>query len=45
MSTDPREVAWFAVHDALPVYWLVGPVTFDPGRAAFSVTARAPHPW
>ena len=23
---------------------MVGPVTFDPGRGAFSVTARAPHP-
>jgi hypothetical protein len=41
---DPREAAWFAIHDALPAYWMVGPVTFDPGRGAFSVTARAPHP-
>jgi hypothetical protein len=42
--TDPREAAWFAVHDALPAYWMVGPVTFDPSRGQFSVTARAPHP-
>jgi hypothetical protein len=44
VPSDPREAAWFAVHDALPAYWMVGPVTFDPGRSAFSVTARAPHP-
>jgi hypothetical protein len=44
MSNDPREAAWFAVHDALPAYWMVGPVTFDPGPGLFSVTARAPHP-
>ena len=44
MSTDPREIAWFALHDALPAGWLVGPITFDPGRDQFSVTARAPHP-
>lgn len=44
MANDPREAAWFAVHDALPAYWHVGPVTFDPGRGHFSVTARAPHP-
>jgi hypothetical protein len=42
--TDPREAAWFAIHDALPAYWMVGPSTFDPGRGQFSVTARAPHP-
>jgi hypothetical protein len=46
-----REEAWFAVHEALPARWAVGPVTYDPGvlRAdghlgAFSVTARGPHP-
>jgi len=44
MPTDPRGAAWFAVHDALPAYWSVGPVTFDPGRGSFSVTARSPHP-
>lgn len=44
MPTDPREAAWFAIHDALPPCWMVGPVTFDPGRGQFSVTARAPHP-
>jgi hypothetical protein len=44
MPTDPREAAWFAVHDALPAFWHVGPITFDPGRVAFSVTARAPNP-
>jgi hypothetical protein len=42
-ASDPREAAWFAVHDALPAYWQVGPVTFDPGRRQFSVAARAPH--
>jgi hypothetical protein len=41
---DPREAAWFAVHDALPAYWSVGPATFDPGLRQFSVTARGPHP-
>ena len=47
MSTsaiDVREAAWFAVHDALPAYWMVGPITFDPGRSQFVVTARAPNP-
>ena len=42
--THEREAAWFAVHEALPARWHVGPVTFDPGRHAFSVTARGPHP-
>lgn len=41
---DPRETAWFAVHEALPPFWRVGSVTFDPGRGASSVTARSPHP-
>jgi hypothetical protein len=36
--------AWSAVHEALPARWRVGPVTFDPGRQAWSVTARGPHP-
>lgn len=44
MTADPREAAWFAVHDALPAYWMVGPVTFDPGRPGYVVTARSPHP-
>jgi hypothetical protein len=44
MRMDPREAAWFAVHDALPAYWMVGPITFDPGRGQFLVTGRAPHP-
>ena len=44
MPTDPRAAAWFAVHDALPAYWKVGPITFDPGRGLFSVTGRAPNP-
>lgn len=44
-TSDVREAAWFAVHDALPAYWLVGPVTVDPGRGGkFVVTARAPNP-
>jgi hypothetical protein len=42
--TYDREVAWEAVHEALPARWHIGPVTFDPGRHAFSVTARGPHP-
>ncbi len=45
MSAMPtREAAWFAVHDALPAYSAIGPATFDPGRGAYSITARAPHP-
>jgi hypothetical protein len=44
MPEDSREAAWFAVHDALPACWRVGPVTFDPGLRQFSVTARGPHP-
>lgn len=43
-TADPREAAWYAVHDALPAYWMVGLITFDPGRRQFSVTARSPHP-
>src|SRR5439155_4449625 len=39
-----HEAAWDAVHEALPARWHVGPVTFDPGHHAFSVTARGPHP-
>jgi hypothetical protein len=39
-----RDAAWDAVHEALPARWHVGPVTFDPGVPAFSVTARGPHP-
>ena len=45
-----REAAWFAVHEALPARWHVGPVIYDPGAVrpdglmgAFSVTARGPH--
>lgn len=38
------EAAWDAVHEALPARWRVGPITFDPGRPAFSVTAIGPHP-
>jgi hypothetical protein len=45
-----REAAWFAVHEALPAFWRVGPITYDPGvvrpdglMGAFSVTARGPH--
>src|SRR6476646_5950861 len=35
-----REDAWYAVHEALPAGWTVGPPTFDPGVAGWSVTAR-----
>ena len=44
MNDAEREAAWFAVHEALPAGWRVGPVTYDPGRHAHSVTARGPHP-
>jgi hypothetical protein len=43
-SQSEREKWWSAVHDALPARWEVGPVTFDPGRPAWIVTARGPHP-
>lgn len=36
-----REECWFAVHDALPAYWMVGPCSYDPGRGIWSVTARS----
>jgi hypothetical protein len=39
-----REAAWDAVWEALPARWTVGPLTFDPGRPGWSVTARGPHP-
>ena len=41
---DVREEAWSAVHEALPARWHVGPVTYDPGRHEWSVTAHGPHP-
>jgi hypothetical protein len=41
---DTREAAWEAVHEALPARWEVGPVTYDPGRRLWCVTARGPHP-
>ena len=34
-----REDAWGAVHEALPAGWAVGPVVYDPGVSAYSVTA------
>jgi hypothetical protein len=43
-AADAREAAWWAVHDALPAPWHVGPVTSDPGRHAWSVTAHGPLP-
>jgi hypothetical protein len=39
-----QEAAWDAVHEALPARWAIGPVTYDPGAHAFSVTAPGPHP-
>ena len=36
-----REIAWEAIHEALPSRWHVGPPTFDPGRHLWSVTARS----
>jgi hypothetical protein len=44
MIDEAREAAWWAVHEALPARWRVGPVTFDPGRHLWSITAWAPHP-
>jgi len=41
---DDREAAWGAVHEALPARWHVGPVVYDPGRRAWSVTAHGPLP-
>ena len=38
------EAAWDAVHEALPARWHVGPVTFDPGHHAWTMTAHGPHP-
>lgn len=42
--TEARYAAWDALHEALPARWMVGPITFDPGADAYSVTARGPHP-
>jgi len=36
---DDREAAWDAVHEAMPAGWRPGPVTYDPGRREWSVTA------
>jgi len=41
LSEALEEDAWAAVHEALPARWQVGPVTYDPGRHAWSVTARS----
>ena len=41
---DAREKAWSSLWKALPARWTLGPVVYDPGRFAFSVTARGPHP-
>jgi hypothetical protein len=37
-----RESAWFAVHDALPAGWAVGPLTFDQARQLCEVVAMSP---
>ena len=34
-----RDAAWDAVHEALPARWNVGPVSYDPGRSTWVVTA------
>jgi len=44
MDEGGRERAWWAVHEALPDRWQVGPPTFDPGRDAWRVSAIGPHP-
>jgi hypothetical protein len=41
MTKDASDAAWEAAHEALPARWHVGPPTFDPGRHAWSVTARS----
>ncbi len=41
---DARERAWNAVHDLLPDGWHVGPLSYDPGRHAWTVVARSPQP-
>ena len=43
-AADAREAAWWAVYEALPARWHVGPVTYDSGRHAWSVTAHGPLP-
>jgi len=43
MSTAP-EAAWNAVYEALPLRWVVGLPSYDPGIGAWSVTARGPYP-
>jgi hypothetical protein len=44
-SATPREVAWGAVHDALPARWTVRRATMaDPLTRAWSEAARGPHP-
>jgi hypothetical protein len=43
-DTDEREAAWFAIHEALPPFWHVAPVTYDPGIRAWQVSAVGRHP-
>jgi hypothetical protein len=46
MTTEPdaREAAWFAVHEALPARWTLGPASYYADRNAWVVTAVGPHP-
>jgi hypothetical protein len=44
VDVNPRDAAWDAPWEAVPARWTIGPITYDPGRHAFSVTARGPHP-
>ena len=43
-ARGPREDVWSAILEALPARWHVGPVTYNPGRYAWSVTAHGPLP-
>ena len=43
-SVTDLEAAWFAIHDALPPGWAVGPLSFDPARHLWEVVARSPKP-
>ncbi len=41
---DARERAWNAIHDLLPKGWHAGPLSYDPGRHAWTIVARSPRP-
>jgi hypothetical protein len=39
-----REVAWWALHDALPPGWRLGEMTFDPADEMCVLAAMSPRP-